>query len=239
MSWELFYLICFAVGFLFSVLSFLSGTLSMHLHLPHFLHFGGGGHGIGHGAGGVHGAGGAHSGIHVAGAAAHGPTGGAHAAHPSAHHGPHFSLFNPITGAAFLTWFGGTGYLLAHLRHIWVFAGLLFSSAAGLVGAAIVFVFVAKVLLANERALDPVDYEMIGVLGRVSSSIRSGGTGEIIFDQEGVRRPCAARSESGESLARGVEVVVTRFDRGIAYVRPWDELAESAGIAAKQEETRD
>ena len=129
--------------------------------------------------------------------------------------------------------------MLVHLRHVWVFAGLLFSTLAGLVGAAIVFFFVAKVLLANERALDPMDYEMIGVLGRVSSSIRPGGTGEIIFDQEGVRRPCAARSESGESLARGIEVVVTRFERGIAYVRAWDELADSEGITAKQQHTNE
>src|SRR5215467_2252850 len=221
MSWELFYLISFAVGFLFSLLPFLTGPLSVHLHLPHFLHFGNGaGHGVGHGGG----IGGAH------GAGAHGASGtahGAHGTHTHSTHGGHFSIFNPITGAAFLTWFGGTGYLLVHLRHIWVFAGLLFSSLAGAVGAAIVFFFVAKVLLANERALDPVDYEMIGVLGRVSSSIRAGGTGEIIFDQEGVRRTSAARSESGESLARGIEVVVTRFDRGIAYVRAWDELADS------------
>ena len=233
MSWELFYLICFAVGFLFSVLSFLSGTMSVHLHLPHFLHFGNGtGHGVGHGMGG----GGAH------GAGAHGASGASHGAHGTqahATHGPHFSLFNPITGAAFLTWFGGTGYLLVHLRHIWVFAGLLFSSLAGVVGAAIVFFFVAKVLLANERSLDPIDYEMVGVLGRVSSSIRAGGTGEIIFDQEGVRRTSAARSESGESLARGIEVVVTRFERGIAYVRAWDELAESEGITAKQQHTNE
>src|SRR5215471_13632004 len=118
MSWELFYLICFAVGFLFSVLSFLSGTMSVHLHLPHFLHFGNGaGHGVGHGMGG----GGAHAaGAHGASGAAH----GAHGTHAHATHGPHFSLFNPVTGAAFLTWFGGTGYLLVHLRHVWVFAGL-------------------------------------------------------------------------------------------------------------------
>ena len=229
MSWELFYLICFAVGFLFSVLSFLSGTLSVHLHLPHFLHFG---NGAGHGVGLGHGAG-SGGGAHGASGAVH----GAHGAHAHASHGGHFSFFNPITGAAFLTWFGGTGYLLVHLRHIWVFAGLLFSSLAGAVGAAIVFVFVAKVLLANERALDPVDYEMIGVLGRVSSSVRPGGTGEIIFDQEGIRRTCAVRSETGESLARGVEVVVTRYERGIAYVRAWDELADSEGITAKQQHT--
>lgn len=223
MNWELFYLICFAAGFLFSVLSFLSGATRLHLHVPR--HFGGMGHGAGHGHFGGHGPAG-HAASH--GAAARGHMKGAH-----------FSFVNPLTLAAFLTWFGGTGYLLEHLRHIWVFAGLFFSTAAGVTGASIVFWFVAKVLMANERPLDPLDYEMVGVLGHVSSSIRSEGTGEIIFSQEGVRKPCAARSETGESLAKGLEVVVTRYERGVAYVRPWDELAGEAGIAAIQKETNE
>ena len=45
MNWELFYLICFFVGFAFTAISFLMGTL--HLHLPHG-HFHLGGHGAGH-----------------------------------------------------------------------------------------------------------------------------------------------------------------------------------------------
>ena len=36
MTWADFYLICFAVGFFFSLLSFLAGGLRWHLHLPHF-----------------------------------------------------------------------------------------------------------------------------------------------------------------------------------------------------------
>jgi hypothetical protein len=65
------------------------------------------------------------------------------------------------------------------------------------------------------------------VLGRVSSTIRAGGTGEIIFSQEGTRQTCGARSENGEALAHGTEVVVTRYEHGIAYVRRWEELADS------------
>ncbi|HLJ26431.1 MAG TPA: NfeD family protein [Candidatus Angelobacter sp.] len=225
MSWELFYLICFAVGFLFSVLSFLGGATRLHLHVPKHLHFGGMGHAPAHGH-----FGGPAPASHAPG---HGTPAKGHAK------GAHFSFFNPMTLAAFLTWFGGTGYLLERFRHIWVFTGLVLSSLAGVAGASIVFWFVAKVLMANERELDPLDYEMVGVLGKVSSSIRSAGTGEIIFSQEGVRRPCAARCETGESLAKGVEVVVTRYERGIAYVRPWDELADSAGITATQEQTRE
>jgi hypothetical protein len=63
------------------------------------------------------------------------------------------------------------------------------------------------------------------VLGRISVPVRVDGTGEIIYEQLGVRKPCAARSDHGEVLAKGQEVIVTRYERGVAYVRRWDELA--------------
>ena len=85
--------------------------------------------------------------------------------------------------------------------------------------------FIAKFLLKHSRELDPADYDRVGVLGRVISSIREGGTGEIIFSQEGTRHTCGARSESGEALARETEVIITRYEKGIAYVRRWDEMA--------------
>jgi hypothetical protein len=65
---------------------------------------------------------------------------------------------------------------------------------------------------------------MVGVLGRICSSIREGGTGEILYTQQGTRWTCGARSETGEAIAKGVEVVVTRYEKGIAYVRPWEEM---------------
>jgi membrane protein implicated in regulation of membrane protease activity len=210
MTWELFYLICFVVGFAFTALSFLSGTLHFHFHLPH---------------GNFHPDGG-----HAGGSAHHG--GGSQAGH-----GGYFSFFNPMSLAVFLAWFGGTGYLLVHLRHIWVFAGLALSTVAGLVGAGFVVVFATKYLMAHESSLDPMDFEMVGVLGRVSGTIRRRGTGEIIFEQEGARKACAARSENDEEVRCGEEVVVTRFDHGVAYVRRWSELAEKAGIPAEEEKS--
>ena len=78
----------------------------------------------------------------------------------------------------------------------------------------------------HDRELDPADYERIGVLGRISSPICQGGTGEIIFSQEGTRHTCGARSEAGEALTKGTEVIITRYEHGIAYVRRWEELAE-------------
>jgi membrane protein implicated in regulation of membrane protease activity len=144
--------------------------------------------------------------------------------------------FNPMVIAVFLTWFGGTGYLLVHLRHIWVFAGLLISSVAGMVGAGVVLVFVAKVLMAHDYTMDQADYEMTGVLGRVSGTIHPGGTGEIIFEQQGARKACAARSESKEEVPRDEEVIVTRYENGIAYVRRWSELADKAGILPEEQQ---
>ncbi len=72
--------------------------------------------------------------------------------------------------------------------------------------------------------MDAADYEMTGVLGRVSIPIREGGTGEIIYAQAGTRRTCGARSEAGGAIPKGAEVMVTRYDRGIAYVRLWEEM---------------
>jgi hypothetical protein len=49
----------------------------------------------------------------------------------------------------------------------------------------------------------------------------------MIFSQAGTRRAAPARSEDGVAIAKGIEVVVTRYERGIAYVRPWEELTNS------------
>jgi hypothetical protein len=134
------------------------------------------------------------------------------------------SWFNFGTIAAFLAWFGGTGYLLEHYYGVWFMTALIISTVSGLGGAAVVFWFLAKVLVAHEENLDPADYEMIGVLGHLSLPIRQGGTGELIFTQEGVRRVSGARSEDSEAIPKGAEVVVTRYEKGIAYVRRWEDL---------------
>jgi hypothetical protein len=134
------------------------------------------------------------------------------------------SPINFPTVTAFLAWFGGTGYLLTRYSTIWFVLALLLAGAAGTFGAAVVFWFLVKVLLRHEHDLVASDYDMVGVLGRVSSGIRAGGTGEIIYVQEGVRHCCGARSENGTAVGKGIEVVVTRYERGIAYVRPWEEI---------------
>jgi membrane protein implicated in regulation of membrane protease activity len=137
-------------------------------------------------------------------------------------------FFNFATITAFLAWFGGSGYLLTRYSALAVTLIMLIAVVIGLVGATLIFLFVVKFLMKHDRELDPADFDRIGVLGRVISPIREGGTGEIIFSQAGTRHTCGARSESGEALARDTEIVVTRYEHGIAYVRKWDEMAEEA-----------
>jgi len=144
------------------------------------------------------------------------------------------SPINFGTIAAFLAWFGGTGYLLTRYSSVWALLALALAFISGLGGAAAIFWFLFKVLLRHERDLDPADYDMIGVLGHVSSTVRESGTGEMIFSQNGVRRAASIRSENGHFIAKGVEVVVTRFEHGIAYVRPWEELSEDTADKSAQ-----
>jgi hypothetical protein len=72
--------------------------------------------------------------------------------------------------------------------------------------------------------MDSADYEMVGVLGRISMPIRANGTGEIIYSQAGTRRTCGARSEDGCVLEKGAEIMVSRYEKGIAYVKRWEEV---------------
>ncbi len=145
-------------------------------------------------------------------------------AHPAAR-GSGVSPFNPPSLAAFLAWFGGAGYLLTRFSSLWVGLGLLLAVVSGVVGGGIIFLFLSRVLISDEENMDPADYEMVGVLGRLAVSIREGGTGEIVYSQVGTRRVCGARSEDGSAIAKGTEVVVTRYEKGIAYVRLWSEMS--------------
>lgn len=210
MTWENFYLVCFALGFVFSFLSFLLG--GFHWHLPHFL-----------------------GGAHLHGPDVHIHQGG-HGVGPARGHAE-APLLNPVSLAAFLAWFGGVGFLLSRFSAIWFGIGLGIALLSGVTGAGIIYLFLSRVLISEEENLDPADYDMVGVLGHISMPIREGGTGEIIYSQQGTRRTCGARAEDGNAIEKGTEVVVTRYDKGIAYVRLWSEMSgeEDASDATQKQ----
>ena len=199
MTWSEFYLLCFLVGFSLSVLSFLSGALHLHLPFKWHLHFHGA-HGHGH---------------HVSlpkGGLAKGAT--------------HISWFNASTVMAFLAWFGGTGYLLTNHSSLVALTCLAIAAAAGLAGGWIVYRFMYRLLQNRDAEMNEWDYRHEGSVGKVSITIPSDGAGEVIFEQHGVRRSAGARSDNGSALEKGAEVVISRYEKGMAYVRRWDEFTK-------------
>lgn len=205
MSWPDLFLLCFAVGSLWAVASLLLGGL----HLGHS----GSGHVSGH-VGHVH--------------ASHGHSGHAvpqgKSAPCEAHSGSSLgSMANPSCAAVFLAWFGGVGYLLTRHSGLAFWIDLALAVALGLAGAWILAAFL-RFLQSREQPLNPADYEMVGLLGQVSSTVRADGVGEMIYLRDGARRPLPVRSEDAQEIRRGEEVVVTRYERGIAYVRTWEAM---------------
>lgn len=191
-----FYLICFVLGFALTIISLVMGHLNLHFHYHSLdVHP----HGLSHGLPHVH-------------------------ASTSSGTDAEISPLNFSTAMAFLTWFGGMGYLLSHYYRFWFLLALLVATLSGLAGGAVVFVFMARFLAPRQTQLDPADYDLVGTLARISSSIRANGTGEIIFAQAGARKTSGARSTDGSALEKGTEVVITRYEKGIAYVQRWEEF---------------
>lgn len=223
------FLFCFAVGALWSFVSLLLGGM----HLGHS------GHGDfqGHLHGQVHGH--IDPGVHGHGAQAHPHASG----HTVAQDGVGSwigSMVNPSCAAVCLAWFGGIGYLLTRHSGLAFWLDVAIAAAAGFAGAWMLAAFL-RFLQSREQPLDPADYEMAGVFGRVSSTIRADGVGEVIYLRDGARVSVPACSEDRQRIAHGEEVVVTRYEKGIAFVRTWEAMtqpAPSAGTERLQKETK-
>jgi hypothetical protein len=105
----------------------------------------------------------------------------------------------------------------------------LWATLVALLPAAIADVLLALLLariVAGERVMRPIDYELEGTLARVTISIPEGGVGEIVFSKGGTRRGEAARSLGSKPIAYGTEVVIIDYERGIALVQTYAEFIE-------------
>ena len=136
--------------------------------------------------------------------------------------------FNFGTIAAFLAWFGGTGYLLQHYYSVWFVVTLGSGDPERDRRGG------GRVSVPGQGVDAPRGVARPGGLrhgrgAREVEQLRSapGGTGELVYSQEGTRRVAGARSEDGAPIPKGSEVIVTRYEKGIAYVRPWEDPMEA------------
>ena len=142
------------------------------------------------------------------------------------------SFFNFATLTAFLAWFGGAGYLLTRYADVWPLAALLAADRRRAAPARrSCSAFMAKVLWSPHENLDPDDYDLVGLLGVVSSPIRAGGIGEMLFSQAGARRVrrraqrrWARRSRrASKSSSRGMKTGSSTCARGRNCAAQYDD----------------
>jgi len=196
-----FYLVCFLAGLMLSAVTLLGGMghFGGHVHLPHAPH------------------------VHV----------------PHAPHVPHAAgagggaqgqatvpWWNAFSIMIFLCWFGAAGYLLTKYGTFVTGVVLVLAAIAGIAGGAIIFLFLTRVLMPHEHELSAEETEIVGAVGRITAPIRGGGTGEIVYEQLGARISAPARAEDGATIGKDEEVFVVRYEKGIAYVRRWQELED-------------
>ena len=208
MSWESFYLVCFLVGLMLSAVTLLGGMghFGGHVHVPH-VH-------VPH----VHAA-------HIPNTAGVAP--GPGAGTNSTQGATTVPWWNGFSLMIFLCWFGASGYLLTRYGSFVASVVLVLAAIAGVAGGALIFLFLTRVLMPHERELTADETEIVGAVGRISSPIRTNGTGEMLYEQLGALRSVPARSEDGADIPKQEEVFVVRYEKGIAYVRKWDELEAS------------
>ncbi|MDQ3706850.1 MAG: hypothetical protein M3437_16835 [Chloroflexota bacterium] len=174
-----------------------------------------------------------HVDLHVSPIDAHG--------HVDTSSGP--SVLNMPTIMAALTWFGGVGYLLRNSLGLngYVAGGLALIS--GLLGGTIMFVLLARVLWPMmSKPLSSADYKLPGTAARVVSPIRAGGVGEIVYVKNGSRFTAGAKSADEQAIAKGAEVVIISYEKGLAQVQEIDKLLgqspEVEEVAARATEGR-
>jgi membrane protein implicated in regulation of membrane protease activity len=136
-------------------------------------------------------------------------------------------LFNLASILAFITWFGGIGYLFRNALGWNAVLSLILGVGGGLAAAYAVSWFLIKILRSSDGGLDPADYETIGIVARVTSSIRAGGYGEIVYELGGTRQVGTAKSATENAIGFGTEVVVLRVEKGVAIVEPFEDLLAS------------
>jgi hypothetical protein len=212
------FLVIFLFGIVFTVVSLLLGV--GHVGGGHI-----GGHTIHVDLPGQHADFDVHFGTH---AAAHG-----HAGHGEGiDHGP--GILNMPTIMAFLTWFGGAGYIFTHTFGLGGIIAVPMALVSGLTGGAIMFALLARLLWPMmSKPMSRTDYSLPGTSARVVSPIRAGGVGEIVYAKGSSRFTAGARTVDEQPIAKGEEVVILRYERGIAYVQRVEALLNERGGEAK------
>ncbi len=228
---SLLFIACFLFGLLFLIITALLGN------------FGHTGHSIGHGSG-AH----VHLGGHVGGSThqmiqhinstqqavkvqtthTNQPASVQNAPHQATQGGSSlFSLLNPTSIVLFLLGFGFFGYVFHNITDWFIPLALLGAATGGIVITALLLALLTRLFGDSEGETIQDVSDRVGLIGKVSMTIRQDGLGEIIYvSPGGMRKSIAARGVGGQRLESGQEVVVINYEHGIAEVDTWEHFLE-------------
>ena len=184
------YIICMAVGFVFTLGSLIFGHLL------------GGGHELGHFETG-----------HLEGAGGHAEAGLENNGMPG------MSPFSPMVIASFVASFGGLGIIFHSIPTTsspWVSAPLAIVGAFGIATA--LFFVLRSLFNATQGSSESSLANVIGLVGEVITPIPEQGVGEIAYVQKGARYSAPAREQTGAPVAGGKAVKIVRVAGSQFYV---------------------
>lgn len=124
--------------------------------------------------------------------------------------------------AALMVSFGAVGYLLVRNSALSSLATGLISTGSGVAGWIAMSLLMAKwALKANPPGAHDEAEEFQGHLALVVGAISSTSLGSIRYERDGEQHVAPARGLGEADLPPGTEVVIDRFDEGVAVVEDW------------------
>ena len=210
MEWTglaIFYFACFAFGFVFALIGALFGELGGHFHFD----MGGRHIEFGHGDGLSQGV----EAGHEIGAGGHEITGV-----DAGHAMPGANMFNTITIATFLSFFGLAGLLTVWVFHMPAGMSLVLSFPLAVLIAAGQFLLWVKVFVKAQASSEATLSEVLGCQAEVAAGIPGDRVGQITYVIRGSRFTAPAVSSDATDIPRGTQVVIVNVRGTTLVVRP-------------------
>jgi hypothetical protein len=124
----------------------------------------------------------------------------------------------------FLLIFGLAGYLLHNATRTPALLAIVLPLLLAVACAVAVSSLFRGIFEANQFGeLTAEEARIEGQLGEVSMAIRPDGLGEVVFSRPGLgRQSVGARAQDDEAIPTGAQVVILRYDEGVATVQTWE-----------------
>lgn len=159
---------------------------------------------------------------------------GIHGHGDAAHSGGTIPFVSLNTILAFLLGFGATGFIVWQVINSWLLSGALalvftfvLADTGGFIFAFFVYSVMAKFLLKWQSSyLRESDFDLVGVEGKVSSTIFANRVGEVSYTLNHCYAAIPAMGHDGQEIKKGETVIILEVKNGIATVIPEKEFVQ-------------